>query len=119
MSADRPDEPPPQSAAPLSGTELIRVLRSRWQVSYDLKLVQRRGRLYLQVMWAHVEQQSFPLSTDDYALRLEEVAALLNGMGVAGQVRRWLLTTPGKPRLGRALTLPLALTPGRSAEFLL
>lgn len=119
VSAVRRDDPPSDSAAPLSGTELIAVLRSRWQASYDLQLVQRRGRLYLQVMWAYLEQQSFPLSTEAYGLRLEEVAALLNGMGVAAQVRRWLLTTTGKPRLGRALTLALNLPPERSSEFLL
>ncbi|MFO8238852.1 MAG: DUF3067 family protein [Prochlorococcaceae cyanobacterium] len=119
MAADRRDDPPSEPAAPLSGTELIAVLRERWQASYDLQLVQRRGRLYLQVMWAYLEQQSFPLSPAEYALRLEEVAALLNGMGTAAQVRRWLRTTTGKPRLGRALTLALDLPTGRSAEFLL
>ena len=95
------------------------MLRSRWQASYDLQVVQRRERLYLQVMWAYQEQQSFPLGPEAYAVRLEEVAALLNGMGVAAQVRRWLLTTAGKPRLGRALTLGLDLPAERSAEFLL
>lgn len=119
VDSDRRDESPAEAAVPLSGTELIAVLRERWQASYDLQLVQRRGRLYLQVMWAYLEQQSFPLSPDDYARRLEEVAVLLNGMGTATQVRRWLCTTTGKPRLGRALTLALELPPGRSAEFLL
>ena len=45
--------------------------------------------------------------------------ATLNGLGVAGQVRAWLLTTPDKPRLGRAMSLPLELPEGRSSEFLL
>ncbi|MEO1003609.1 MAG: DUF3067 family protein [Cyanobacteria bacterium J06638_7] len=119
MPADRRDDLPPEAAAPLSGSELIEVLRRRWQASYDLQVVQRRGRLYLQVMWASLEQQSFPLSPEDYALRLEAVAALLNGMGVAAQARQWLLCTSGRPRLGRALTLALDLPTGRSAEFLL
>lgn len=119
VASDRRDDPSAEAAVPLSGSELIAVLRERWQASYDLQLVQRRGRLYLQVMWAYLEQQSFPLSPDDYARRLEEVAALLNGMGTAAQVRHWLRTTSGKPRLGRALTLALELPPGRSAEFLL
>ncbi len=119
VSADRRDDQPPAAATPLSGSELIAVLRCRWQASYDLQVVQRRGRLYLQVMWAYLEQQSFPLSPEAYAGRLEEVAARLNGMGVAVQVRRWLLTTSGRPRLGRALTLALDLPSGRAAEFLL
>jgi hypothetical protein len=93
-------------------------LRQRWQASYDLQLVQRRGRLYLQVMWAYLEQQSFPLSPEAYAARLEEVAGMVNGMGVAGQVRHWLLTTTDKPRLGRAMGLALELPPERLGEFL-
>ena len=111
--------PLPSAPPPLSGTELLELLRLRWQASYDLQLVQRRGRLYLQVMWAYLEQQSFPLSPEAYAARLEEVAGLLNGMGVAGQVRHWLSTTAEKPRLGRAMGLALELPPERIGEYLL
>ena len=99
--------------------ELLQLLRQRWQASYDLQLVQRRGRLYLQVMWAYLEQQSFPLSPPEYAPRLEQLAGVLNGLGAAAQVRTWLRTTTDKPRLGRALGLPLELPPGRASEFLL
>ena len=59
---------------PLSGAELMGLLRSRWRASYDLQVVQRRGRLYLQVMWGFLEQQSFPLTADGYADKLEQVA---------------------------------------------
>jgi hypothetical protein len=38
---------------------------------------------------------------------------------VADQVRRWLSTTPDKPRIGRAMSLPLELPAGRASEFLL
>lgn len=107
--------PPPA----LSGAELLELLRSRWQASYDLQLVQRRGRLYLQVMWAYLEQQSFPLTAEAYAVKLEEVAGLLNGMGVAAQVRHWLQTSADKPRLGRAMTLALEVPADRLGEYLL
>ncbi|WP_369801671.1 DUF3067 family protein [Cyanobium sp. NIES-981] len=107
------------SSPPLTAEELLSLLRSRWQASYDLQLVQRRGRLYLQVMWAYLEQQSFPLSADVYTAKLDQMAGLLNGLGVAAQVRRWLQTTADKPRLGRALGLPLELPPERASEFLL
>ncbi|MEB3331707.1 MAG: DUF3067 family protein [Synechococcaceae cyanobacterium] len=106
-------------AGPLSRTELLQLLRQRWRASYDLQLVQRSRRFYLQVMWAHLEQQSFPLSADQYEERLEQLVATLNGLGVAGQVRDWLLTTRDKPRLGRALSLALELPDGRASEFLL
>jgi hypothetical protein len=114
-----PASPPPASPAPLSGNELHSLLRRRWQASYDLQLVQRRGRIYLQVMWAYLEQQSFPLTAEAYAIKLEEVAGLLNGMGVAAQVRQWLSSTADRPRLGRAMTLGLDLPPERLGEYLL
>jgi len=104
---------------PLCADEVLALLRRRWQATYDLQLVQRRGRFYLQVMWAYLEQQSFPLTPQAYAEALEDLVATLNGLGVAAQVRDWLETTRDKPRLGKALSLPLELPPGRASEFLL
>lgn len=103
----------------LSAAELIHLLRQRWRVSYDMRLVQRQGRLYFQVMWGHLEQQSFPLSPEVYGEKVAEVAATLNELGAADQVRRWLATTRDKPRMGKALSLALAITPARAVEFLL
>jgi hypothetical protein len=117
-----PRDPPPAGAdagAPLSAAELLAVLRGRWQASYDLQLIVRRGRLYLQVMWGYLEQQSFPMTAEAYGAHLEELVATLNGLGVAEQVRQWLRTTRDRPRLGRALSLPLEIPAGRSSEFLL
>jgi len=110
---------PDGTGAPLTGQEIWDLLQARWQASYDLQLVQRRGRLYLQVMWAYLEQQSFPLSQQEYRLKLEELCGLLNGLGVAGQVRHWLLTTTDKPRQGRAMGLALEIPAGRASEFLI
>ncbi len=107
------------SPIPLSSEEVLGLLRSRWQASYGLQLVQRRGRLYFQVMWAYLEQQSFPLTPEAYGEALDELVATLNGLGVAEQVRDWLRTTRDRPRLGKALSLPLELPPGRASEFLL
>lgn len=109
------DDPAP----PLQAEEVLALLRQRWQFSHGLQLVQRNGRLYFQVLWHHLEQQSFPLSEAEYREALAEIVASLNGLGVAGQVRDWLQTTRDKPRLGRALSLPLELPPGRAREFLL
>ena len=107
------------AAAPLAAAEILQILRERWQASYDLQLIVRRGRLYLQVMWGYLEQQSFPMTAEQYGAKLEELAANLNGLGVAAQVRHWLSTTKDKPRLGKAMTLPLELPEGRASEFLL
>jgi hypothetical protein len=115
-----PTQPVPADAiAPLGRDELLDLLQQRWQASYDLQLVRRRGRLYLQVMWGYLEQQSFPLSAETYGARLEELVGAINGLGVADQVREWLRTTRDRPRLGKALSLPLELPPARASEFLL
>ncbi len=98
---------------------MIDLIRSRWQASYDLQLVQRRGRLYLQVMWAYLEQQSFPLSPEAYAERITELVGALNDLGVADQVRTWLCTIRDRPRLGKALSLALEPSSARTGEFLL
>ena len=110
---------PPPGGDPLSAEELQATLRRRWRASYDLQLVQRRSRLYLQVMWGYLEQQSFPLDAEAYAAKLADLVASLNGLGVAAQVRDWLNTTSDRPRLGKAMSLALALPPGRASEFLL
>jgi hypothetical protein len=107
------------SDAPLSSAEVLEILRQRWQASYDLQLIVRRGRLYLQVMWGYLEQQSFPMTPEQYMAQLQELVVNLNGLGVAEQVRTWLLTTSDKPRLGKAMNLALELPEGRASEFLL
>jgi hypothetical protein len=112
-------DPADLPAAPLAASEVLELLRRRWQASYDLQLISRRGRLYLQVMWGYLEQQSFPLDAEEYGAKLEELVGTLNGLGVAAQVRHWLTTTTDKPRLGKAMTLPLELPQGRASEFLL
>lgn len=111
--------PMAESDQALSAAELIQLLRRRWGASYDLRLVQRQGRLYFHVMWGHLEQQSFPLTAEGYAERVAEVAATLNELGTANQVRGWLETTRDKPRMGRALSLALDIAPARAVEFLL
>ena len=50
---------PPGTPSPLVVEEVIACLRTRWQASYDMQLVVRRKRLYLQVMWAGTGHNSF------------------------------------------------------------
>ena len=104
--------------SPLGVEELISCLRQRWKATYDLQLVVRRRRLYLQVMWAYLEQQSFPMDLEAYRQHLGEVLDVVNRLGLAGEVRQWLGSTRDKPRLGKALSLPLEAT-GPEAETLI
>ena len=103
---------------PISVDEVIGCLRQRWRATYDLQLVVRRRRLYLQVMWAYLEQQSFPMDLEAYRQHLGEVLDVVNRLGLADEVRNWLFTTRDKPRLGKALSLQLQLE-GPEAESLL
>jgi hypothetical protein len=105
--------------ASLSPKELIGLLQQRWQASYDLRLVQRQGRLYFQVMWGHLEQQSFPLTAKAYREKVAEVVTTLHELGAADQVRTWLETTRDRPRMGKALSLALVVPEARAVEFLL
>ena len=108
----------PVPEPPLSVDEVMACLRQRWRATYDLQLVVRRRRLYLHVMWAYLEQQSFPIDENGYRGHLAEVLDVVNRLGLADEVRNWLFTTRDKPRLGKALSLQLQLE-GPEAESLL
>ncbi|RPF79071.1 MAG: DUF3067 family protein [Synechococcus sp. TMED20] len=107
-----------QADQPLSVEEVINCLRQRWKATYDLQLVVRRQRVYLQVMWAYLEQQSFPMDENAYREHLAEVLDVVNRLGLATDVRHWLLSTRDKPRLGKALSLHLQAQ-GPEAQALL
>ncbi len=111
------DPPFEQSIPPLTVDEVINLLRERWQASYDMQLVVRRKRMYLQVMWAYLEQQSFPLNEEEYRTHLAQVVDVVNRLGQAADVRSWLCNTRDRPRLGKALSLQLQ-GDGRLEEFL-
>ncbi len=95
------------SSVPLSVEEVMRLLRIRWGVAYDLQLVLREKRLYLQIMWGYLEQQSFPMDEKGYRSNLNKVLEVINRLDQAHRVREWLVNENDKPRVGRALTLPL------------
>ena len=103
---------------PLTVDEVMGCLRQRWRATYDLQLVVRRRRLYLQVMWAYLEQQSFPMDLTTYREHIGEVLDVVNRLGLAGEVRAWLAATRDKPRLGKALSLQLEAM-GPEADSLL
>ncbi len=92
---------------PLSVDEVTRLLRARWGVSYDLKIVIRGNSIYLQIMWGYLEQNSFRLTEKEYLENIGYVVEIINRLGKSLLVRRWLLDCQSKPRLGKALSLPL------------
>ncbi len=109
---------PDQTITPITVDEAISLLQKRWQASYDMQIAVRHKRMYLQVMWGYLEQQSFPLDEQDYRTHLAHVLDVVNRLGQAQVVRSWLSETRDRPRLGKALSLQLQ-GEGRLEEFLL
>ena len=103
---------------PLEVEEVMRFLQKRWGVTYELKLLIKGKSLFLQMMWGFLEQQSFPLSEEKYKEELAKIIDVINRLDQASEVRVWLLRQESKPRLGRALSLPLRGAEGLE-EFLL
>ena len=109
----------PDSQLPLRVDEIIAVFQSKWGVTYDVQLLVRNNNLYLQIMWAYLEQQSFPLSEESYKQNLNDVLEIINRLGLADQVRNWLINgSVKKPRVGRAISLRLNFD-DRIKEFLI
>ncbi len=108
-----------ENSGALNANEVIALLRFRWGVTYDLQIVQRQKRIYLQMMWGYLEQQSFPLDENEFKEHLNNVLEVVNRLGQSYLVREWLSTVDHKPILGRALTLPLIGEEGSLEEFLI
>ncbi len=92
---------------PLSVDEVARLVRAKWGVSYDLKIVVRGNCIYLHIMWGYLEQKSFLCTEQEYLKNLSYVVEVINRLDKALLVRRWVLDCSSKPRLGKALSLPL------------
>ncbi len=107
----------PNASSALSVNEVITCLRCRWGVTYDMRLVVRKKQLYLQIMWGYLEQQSFPMVEAEYRDHLNSIIEVVNRIGQADLVRKWLADIGSKPRIGRALTLQLKAD-DRLTEFL-
>ena len=92
---------------PLEANEVMELLRKRWGVTYELRVLIKGKSLYIQMMWGFLEKQSMHLSEKEYLENLLEVIDVVNRLGHSSTVRNWLLNIEGKPRIGRALSLPL------------
>ena len=106
------------SSIPLEAEEVMECLRRRWGVTYDLRLLIKRDRMYLQMMWGFLEQQSFPMDEETFRDHLNRTLEIINRGGNSDFVRNWLENVLAKPRLGKAITLRLPMDQ-RMGEFVL
>ncbi|MDY7013555.1 MAG: DUF3067 family protein [Cyanobacteriota bacterium] len=102
----------------MTGEELHQLLLNKWGRSYDIQLRRVKGKIYVQVMWKYLEQASFPLSETEYREHLNAVSNYLNAWGAEPQVRAYVEQARDRPRLGKAVSIPLDLG-DRASEWIL
>lgn len=102
----------------MTGDDLQQLLINKWGYSYDMQLRRTQGKLFVQVMWRYLEQVSFPMSDGEYGQHLDAIAAHISEWGVAEQVRQFIEQTRERPRLGKAVSIPVDLGP-RASEWML
>lgn len=102
----------------MNAQDIRQLLLQKWGASYDIQFRRTGGKLFLQVMWKYQEQASFPLSEAEYMEHLNAVASYLDAWGAAPQVQAYIAQTKEKPRLGKAVSIPLDLG-DRASEWML
>ncbi|NET02673.1 MAG: DUF3067 family protein [Sphaerospermopsis sp. SIO1G2] len=101
----------------MTGQDLRQLLIDKWGFSYDLQFRRTQGKVFLQVMWRYAEQASFPLSEVDYQEHIDSIANYLHALGGAEQVQTFITETRERPRLGKAVNIPIDLG-DRASEWI-
>uniref|UniRef100_J3LIP6 Uncharacterized protein n=1 Tax=Oryza brachyantha TaxID=4533 RepID=J3LIP6_ORYBR len=110
--------------ATFSGADLAALIRSKYGRSYDVTLIRKefmgRSLLAMNVMWKYREQRSFPLTEEEYLLRLDDVAASLRCWGAVSHVRSSLANLKDRPRIGKAVSIfiDMPIDDARSNEWI-
>lgn len=102
----------------MTGEELHQLLLTKWGRSYDVQLRRSQGKVFLQIMWKYLEQASFPLTETEYLAHLDAVAEHISAWGGTVQVQGFIEQTRDRPRLGKAVSIPIDLGE-RASEWLL
>jgi Domain of unknown function (DUF3067) len=91
----------------MTGSQLRQLIEEKWEKPYDVQVAVRGDRRFFQVMWAYLGQASFAFTEEQYDQRLERIAYFLDEWAVSDQVRTFIAKTKERPRIGRAVSLPL------------
>jgi Domain of unknown function (DUF3067) len=102
----------------MTGQDLRQLLLNKWGRSYDIQIRRTQGKIFVQIMWKYLEQVSFPLSEAEYMEHLTTVASYLHAWGGAQQVQNYIQETRDRPRLGKAVSIPIELGE-RASEWML
>ncbi len=93
----------------MTGRELQQLIVGKWGYSYDVQLRRIQGKILVQVMWRYLEQRSFPLTETEYIEHLNAIAGYLEAWGGVEQVQQFIQETRERPRLGKAVSIPIEL----------
>lgn len=102
----------------MTGEELHQLLLTKWGRSYDIQLRRIQGKIFVQVMWKYLEQASFPMTEEEYSNHLSTIANYIDAWGGTAQVQTYITQTSDRPRLGKAVSIPIDLGE-RASEWLL
>jgi hypothetical protein len=102
----------------MTGAELRQILLNKWGRSFDIQLRRAQGKIFVLVMWKYLEQASFPLSEAEYMAHLDAIASYLQAWDSAGYVQTFIEQTRERPRLGKAVSIPIDLG-DRASEWIL
>lgn len=102
----------------MTGEDLHQLIFDKWGYSYDVQVLKIKDRIYFQVMWKYLQQNSFPLSETEYYAHLEQITTYLNAWGVVAQVETGIIESKNRPRLGKAVSINLDLG-NRVSEWIL
>lgn len=102
----------------MTGQELRSLILEKWGYSFDVQIRRAKGRIFLQIMWKYLEQASFPLTEREYLEHLNAIVAYLQAWGGVEQARTFIRQTKERPRLGKAVSIPLDLGERRSEWIL-
>jgi hypothetical protein len=103
----------------MTGSELRQLMLDKWGFSYDIQLRQVKGKIFVQIMWKYLEQASFSATEADYIAHLNWVISHLESWGAVTQITDFLTKTKEKPRIGKAVSIPIVLSDDRASEWIL
>nr|XP_043624007.1 uncharacterized protein LOC122595658 [Erigeron canadensis] len=107
-----------------SGIDLATLIRKKYGRSYDVQLIKKefmgKNLLAMNVMWKYMEQRSFPLTEEEYLLRLDDVANTLKCWGAVSHIRSSLEKLKERPRIGKAVSIFIDMdeSGGRTNEWI-
>lgn len=101
----------------MTGEELQQLIKGKWGYSFDVQLRKVKGKIFVQVMWKYLEQASFPLSPSEYIEHLNAIVSYLEAWGSVAQVTEFIEETRDRPRLGKAVNIPVNLG-DRASEWI-